>query len=68
MNGYANFETNAVAFNVLNIESLYLAARRLMNGFSLRNLYADAIAAGMVEDIDLENVEFDQILDSVLEG
>lgn len=67
MNGYANADTNAAAINVLNIETLYLAAKRLTSPFSLRNLYADAIAAGMVDELDIENVEFDEILDSVLE-
>lgn len=70
MNNYANADTYNAALGVLNIESLYIAARRMTNGFSLRNLIADAIEAGFPQfsNVDIENVEFDEILDSVLDN
>ena len=36
MNGYANADTYFAAAAIHNIESLYIAARRLTNGFALR--------------------------------
>lgn len=68
MNGYANAETYFAATHILNIESLYISARRMTNSFALRNMFVDAVEAGIIagEHIDVENVEFDEILDSVL--
>lgn len=67
MNGYANADTYFAACNILNIESLYLAAQRITNVFALRNLVVDAQECGMMgRDIDIENIEFDEILDAVL--
>lgn len=68
MNGYANADTYFAAIAIQNIESLYIAARRMFNGFQLRNLFTDAVMTGMIEEeIEIENVDFDEILDTVLE-
>lgn len=69
MNGYANADTFFAATHIQNIESLYVAARRMSNSFSLRNLFIDAIDAGMIagDHLDIENIEFDEILDTVLD-
>jgi hypothetical protein len=68
MYGYANADTYYAAVAIQNIESLYIAARRLTNGFALRNLIVDAMGAGMIgSDIDIEEIDCDEILDSVLE-
>lgn len=69
MNGYANAETYFAATHIQNIESLYFAARRMINSFQLRNLFVDAVEAGMIaaNHIDIENIEFDEILDTVLD-
>lgn len=68
MNGYANAETHFAAVNILNIESLYISARRMTNSFALRNMFVDAVEAGIVAGmhIEIENVDFDEILDAVL--
>lgn len=67
MNGYANADTYLASVNILNIESLYLAASRVANAFALRNLFVDAVDAGIVVDeLNIENIEFDEILDAVL--
>lgn len=68
MNGFVNADTYNAAVEIQNIQSLYIAARRMNNGFQLRNLYADAQMAGMARnDIEIEEVDFDEILDSVLD-
>lgn len=69
MNGYANADTYFAATNILNIESLFLAASRLSNTFALRNLFADAVESGMIanRNLDIENINFDEILDAVLD-
>lgn len=69
MNGYANADTFFAATHILNIESLYVAARRMTNSFQLRNLFVDAVEIGMIaaNHIDIENIEFDEILDIALE-
>lgn len=67
MNGYANADTYFAAVSVMNIEALYNAACRMTNVFQLRNLFIDAIESGLVVDkLDIENIEFDEILDTVL--
>ena len=66
MNGYANADTYFAAAAIQNIESLYIAAKRLTNSFSLKNLILDAIDAGMIFDIDINEVELDEVLDSVI--
>jgi hypothetical protein len=69
MNGYANADTYLAATKILNIETLFLPARRMTNIFSLRNLFVDAMESGIVADrnIDIENVDFEEILDAVLD-
>ena len=68
MNGYANADTYFAAVAVQNIESLYIAARRLTNRFALRNLVVNAIEAGMIANVeDIEEIDFDEILDTVTE-
>lgn len=68
MNGYANAETFFAATHILNIENLLISARRMTNAFQLRNMFADAAEAGIIhaDHIDIENIEFDEILDAVL--
>lgn len=67
MNGYANADTYFAAANILNTESLYLSAQRITNVFALRNLVVDAQELGLMgRDIEIENIEFDEILDAVL--
>lgn len=68
MNGYANADTYFAASNILNTESLYLSAKRITNIFALRNLVINAQECGLMGgDIEVENIEFDEILDVVLD-
>lgn len=69
MNGYANAETFFAATHIQNMENLYVAARRMTNAFSLRNLFIDAVDAGMIaaDHLEIENINFDEILDTVLD-
>lgn len=70
MNGYANAETFFAASNILNIENLYISARRMINSFQLRNLFVSAIENGIIVDadeIDIEAIEFQEILDAVID-
>lgn len=68
MNGYANADTFFAANAFLNIENLFVSAKRVTNAWALRNIFADAQMAGIVgDDIEIENIEFDEILDAVLE-
>lgn len=65
-NDFANLDTMFIANAIFKTESLLVAAKRLTNRFALKNLVWDAVDAGMIgDDIEIENVEFDEILDKL---
>jgi hypothetical protein len=68
MNGYANADTYNAVLEISNNENLYISARRVNNCFAMRNILSNAIEAGMIySNIEIENVDFDEVLDAVLE-